>query len=364
VKLRSWVTRVWVVADWQKVRSVLLDQACNVAPFHWSHFMVSRHHSKTDKEKEKGTIVSQETHMLLQMSRKQQVLAMIAARASTPPERLQTDYDLCQASNDDAVQRRQQRLEQMLGISSEEALVRFYAQSYPHLESISQLLSPVQLKEPTQLPHWIEPLESILARTSASLAEEGGSNGLDRCLQPESPQPFEELLLPFVQYARAQLQIRAAHAYSCLSKQAHAQMEHWLLESLSKLAGKAFQLEFSIFRIQNSPFGYHFHEDHTHSDLYQRFVEQYRGKQYWDFFLEYSALARLLLLTLEQWTDACQEFLVRLEADSQTLAEVFFQGQPLGPVVAIKPDGSDPHHHGRTVFLLTFSAERKLLYKP
>ena len=85
--------------------------------------------------------------MLLQMSRKQQMLATIAARASTPPERLQTDYECCLASSDDAVQRRQQRLEEMLGTSSEEALVRFYAQAYPHLESITQLLSSVQLFE-------------------------------------------------------------------------------------------------------------------------------------------------------------------------------------------------------------------------
>jgi hypothetical protein len=50
----------------------------------------------------------------------------------------------------------------------------------------------MKLKESSQLPYWIELLESILARISVS-----------------------------VQYARAQLQTRAAKTSSCLSEQAH-----------------------------------------------------------------------------------------------------------------------------------------------
>lgn len=303
-------------------------------------------------------------NMSLQISQKQQVLATIAARASTPPERLQTCYELCQATMDSTVQRRQQRLEQVLGGRNGEALARFCAQSHLDHEQIIKMLSPVQLKELTQLPDWIEPLESIFALASTSLAGEEHSSDLDRSQRPDSPLPFEDVLLPFVEYARVQLQTCAAKAYPCLSEQAHAQMEHWLLGSLSMLAGKALQREFSIFRIQHSPFAYDFREDHTHTDLYRRFVEHYRGKHFWPFFLEYSVLARLLLLKLGHWIDACQEFLLHLEADISDLAEVFFQGQPLGSVVAIQPGCSDPHRHGRTVFLLTFSAERQLLYKP
>ena len=292
--------------------------------------------------------------MVLNLPSKQQVLATIAARATTPPERFQVGYGVNDDSDDYTVDARKKRLYQVLGVTDDAALTRLFAPSLPDLRYILGTVSSSHLEESSQQLHWIETLEQIIDATSSSLVR-------DRCLDATSPVPFEKLLVPFVQYVHDQLQRRAANSYTCLSEQAHINLEKWLLQSLSELSGQSFQREFSIFRMEYSPQVY---EENTHSDLYERFLEGYRGEQIWSFFLEYSVLARLLVLRVNQWVDACQEFLLRLQTDQETIAEIFFEGRELGPVVEIKAGCSDPHHHGRTVFLLTFDSGDKLVYKP
>jgi type 2 lantibiotic biosynthesis protein LanM len=295
--------------------------------------------------------------MVLNISSKQQVLATIAARASTPPERFQAGYVLSDDIDDYTVDARKKRLYQLLGVTDETALTRLFAPSLPDLQYILGTVSSSHLEESSQQPRWIETLECIINATSYPIIP-------DRCLESTSPVPFEELLLSFVRYARDQLQTLAITSYMCLSEQAHTCLERWLLQSLSRLSAQAFQREFSIFRMEQSPFVQQFYEDTTHRDLYEYFIDGYRGEHIWSFFLEYSVLARLLVLQVDQWVDACQEFLLRLQTDQEAIAEVFFEGRELGPVVDIEAGCSDPHRHGRTVFLLTFDSEDRLVYKP
>ncbi len=295
--------------------------------------------------------------MVLNISSKQQTLATIAARASTPPERFQAGYVVNDNPDGYTVDARKKRLYQLLGVTDDATLTRLFAPSFPDLRYILGTVSSSHLEESPLHMHWIETLERIIDITSSPLVP-------DRCLEATSPVPFEELLISFVQYARDQLQIRAAGSYTCLSEQAHIDLEKWLLQSLAHLSGQAFQREFSIFRMESSPFAHQFYEDNTHRDLYEYFLDGYRGEQIWSFFLEYSVLARLLVLQVDQWVDACQEFLLRLQIDQEAIAAVFFEGRHLAPVVDIKAGCSDSHRHGRTVFLLTFDSGDRLVYKP
>jgi hypothetical protein len=295
--------------------------------------------------------------MVLNISSKQQTLATIAARASTPPERFQAGYALSDNPDDYTVDARKKHLYQVLEVTDDAALTHLFAPSLPDLRYILGTVSSSHLEESPHQLHWIETLERIIDAPSSPLIP-------DRCLDATSPVPFEELLVPFVQYARDQLQIRAAKSYTCLSEQAHRDLEKWLLQSLSQLSGQAFQREFSIFRMESPLFAHQLYEESTHRDLYERFIEGYRGEQIWSFFLEYSVLARLLVLQVEQWGDACLELLQRLQTDQEAIMEVFFKGRTLGPVVDIKAGCSDPHRHGRTVFVLIFDSGDRLVYKP
>lgn len=306
--------------------------------------------------------------MVLSLPSKQQTLAKIAARASTPPERFQAGSVL--SDDNDPIENyrvatRKKRLYQLLDVKDDAALTRLFASSVPDLRYLVEPVSSSQFEEHSlQEGHWIETLERIIARTSASLSEGAETLAPDRCLKSSSPLPFEELLLPFLHYARDQLQTRAATSYACLSEQAHTHLERWLLQSLSRLSAQAFQREFSIFRMEDSPFCEQFYEETEHRDLYERFIDGYRGEKIFSFFVEYSILARLLVVQVDHWIDACQEFLFHLHTDQAAIAQTFFEGRESGPVADIEAGCSDPHRHGRTVFVLTFDSGDRIVYKP
>jgi type 2 lantibiotic biosynthesis protein LanM len=72
----------------------------------------------------------------------------------------------------------------------------------------------------------------------------------------------------------------------------------------------------------------------------------------------------LLMLQVEQWIEACAEFLSRLAADLDEITAIFSESQPPGLVVTLQPGCSDSHHNGRTVFLVTFASGLEVVYKP
>jgi type 2 lantibiotic biosynthesis protein LanM len=140
-------------------------------------------------------------------------------------------------------------------------------------------------------------------------------------------------------------------------------LEHWLITSLSEWASSALQLEFSHFREQRfwSP-AKQVGQPRRH--IYETFLLQYQGKGLLPFFQEYSLLAHVLMLRVEQWVASCEEFVHRLQADLKEIEYLFHRDQPVGNVIELIPGCSDPHHGGRSVFLLKFATGLKLVYKP
>lgn len=64
------------------------------------------------------------------------------------------------------------------------------------------------------------------------------------------------------------------------------------------------------------------------------------------------------------WIDAQRELLARLSRDRAIIREKFLGGQRQFRVVAIQPSLSDPHNGGRTVTLIEFAGNRRVIYKP
>ncbi|WP_217210726.1 type 2 lanthipeptide synthetase LanM family protein [Streptomyces sp. AC550_RSS872] len=79
---------------------------------------------------------------------------------------------------------------------------------------------------------------------------------------------------------------------------------------------------------------------------------------------QYPVLARQLVLMTEQWADYLYEFLTHLCADWQSIRTTFAPGGDPGPLVDVDAGKGDRHRHGRSVLLLRFASELKLLYKP
>src|SRR5215813_2089161 len=68
------------------------------------------------------------------------------------------------------------------------------------LETVRAVLGPVRLKDSQFRPRWAQTLGEILTGLSLALPDDYQSAD-DRCLDQSTPVPFEEVWLPFVQFA-------------------------------------------------------------------------------------------------------------------------------------------------------------------
>jgi type 2 lantibiotic biosynthesis protein LanM len=287
--------------------------------------------------------------------KKSQLLDTIALRASFPLERLQPEM-MDSLQNDE--QRRQESLQHLYSVVQaidEEQQARFLAHlNLDELQLIRALSLPASADQVTN-SSWI----TLLVRILTEYAYDPMMS--DQTFYSNNPLPFEELFLPFIRYARQEIQSLVPDYASLLSLGAQIQLEHWLLTQLSTLAGEPLVLEFMQFLALHDEVST---LDEQQRVLYDQFLSQYGGEGFLDFFAEYSLLARLLVHCVEQWIEVCGEFLERVKADSDLISHIFFADQPSGPITGIRAGCSDAHHHGRTVFLLLFANEHKLVYKP
>jgi type 2 lantibiotic biosynthesis protein LanM len=299
----------------------------------------------------------------VQMLQEQQRLAAMSAQGSTFFERQDWEHHNSAQLSNHALQTRLQCLSTNLGNPDDDTKQRFLARYQLDEQQLANLLSPQETHDTWTRPDWMKQLELVLSAYALTLQEETSSSYSDRSCSLDDPIPFEELLLPFIRFARHQLSQCAQMPCSLLTDEVHVTLERWLLSSLSQWASSSLQLEFSLFRKRRfwsraSLAG----QPRRH--IYEAFLLQYQGQGLWPFFQEYSLLARVLMLRVEQWVAACGEFVQRLQADLEEIAYHFHAGQPLGNVIKLIPGRSDPHHGGRSVFLLKFAAGLKLVYKP
>jgi type 2 lantibiotic biosynthesis protein LanM len=297
------------------------------------------------------------------LSQESNVFDTIALRASSPLERQRWVHQSDVQSSKHNLQNRLQRLYTRLDAKDDEEKKGFLARYQLDEQQMMNLQSSLGGKALLVRPGWIEQLERVMSEFAIGSDEGTGLSCHDRAISSAYPIPFEELLVPFVRYARQQLFLSTPSFSFLLSDEVEASLERWLLNSLFQWAGVPLQLEFSHFRSQRlwsppSP------ADEQRRDHYDAFLRQYQGKGLLSFFQEYSVLARVLMLLVEQWIGACGEFVQRLQADQEEISRLFHESQPLGAVITLYPDCSDPHHGGRSVFLLKFATGLKLVYKP
>jgi type 2 lantibiotic biosynthesis protein LanM len=227
-----------------------------------------------------------------------------------------------------------------------------------------------------ELPHWAR----VLARMIES-AQEGCSDGLRQndlvSIRADKPVGFEEIYYPFLRLARETLRKESGTAYSLVAEAAHRQWERSLLRSWQAIASETLDLEFTRFRKESRGLELDPRDEgNSFSDsegaahpapsrqIYESYLRSLEGEGLLRLFLEYPVLARYLAVRLCQWVDAAREFLVRLEADMAELETRFNQGQPLGRVIKLDTDLSDPHRAGRKALRAHFAAGVRLIYKP
>lgn len=274
------------------------------------------------------------------------------------------------------------------------------------VDTVRLVLSSQPLAENPTHPSWAATLQDIIQissewelRTKEWELEIGQSQSpitnprSPIPIDPEKPVPFEDLLLPAVYVARQKLLSCLGSPVlspSCLplellSEEAYLKLERSLLFTLVNLCEKTLEFEFSRFR----PFGYSvlnhlatqikLPHQNTH---YKAFVQKLLQYGLLAFFQKYPVLGRLIATRIDFWVEATVEFLQRLKADLDEIQQLFqseklgtgdnrtrekvfpITNSPLGKVIQIKSNLSDPHNRGRCAIALTFKSGIKLVYKP
>jgi type 2 lantibiotic biosynthesis protein LanM len=234
-----------------------------------------------------------------------------------------------------------------------------------------KLLGTVTFKNQDDLPSWITPFGQLIGflgscETDHLPAEMARLFGTGE----EKRTPFLHLLTPLVACALENLDKATAGGRAhLLTEEACLMMNLQLARLLGSYTSQTFHLEFKVFAAtRQSPVSRLFemmHPDLEHSDeLYQQFTEKMHGHGWQDFFSEYSVLARIITILLENWTSNTADFLNRLGHDMDDLTGRFSGGVPPGRVTEYRGGMSDPHDHGKSVISLKFGSGLKLVYKP
>ncbi len=236
------------------------------------------------------------------------------------------------------------------------------------LDAVRPLLGNVQMDGQVSLPEWTEQLNEILHH--AKNFQIADLDILDyekyHFLKKDKPIAFEEILLPCCLLGREKLIVAAGSRYELLSDKAHHSFEGFLLQRLSDISSRVFEVEFGTFLAMRQLHGTPQDEMYPGRESrvqYLKFVKKMISEDLPELFKEYCVLARMMAVRIHQWVDLISEFLIRLETDLPEIHHTFQISHP-GKVVEAEPGLSDSHCDGRTVIIVTFESGFKLVYKP
>ena len=232
-------------------------------------------------------------------------------------------------------------------------------------EKARRALGSVSFDHRLEIPRWARLLAEIIDWVDSERGKIPAASE-EPFLDPHSPIAFEEVLAPIVRFARYRLDSRTEAFSGLLGESARAELERSLLGRLVGLASPVLELRFSARRaaresVQDWLVGDDVDGSRTH---YDSFVQGMLRGGLRTAFLDYCVLARLTACVVEQWCDATAELLGRLETDAVAIQDVFGDGIEPGPIEALIPDLSDPHHDGRAAIAIRFSSGLRLIYKP
>ncbi|HWV42887.1 type 2 lanthipeptide synthetase LanM family protein [Pseudorhodoplanes sp.] len=223
-------------------------------------------------------------------------------------------------------------------------------------EEVKARLARVRYRAPTS-PLWIADAIWIEHALRSDAEPQQSRRG------PE-PRPFEDFLLPLVDRAEALVGDQTgtvlrddftASGLLCLRLM--------LLDQLSTLCAPPLYERFAAMRDQSStdsapattPPG---------TALYDRFVVDMKAGGLRRLFEEKPVLLRLIATLTRQWIDFVSEFARRLDADMLTVRKEFAGRDGRARVTAVDGGLSDHHNRGRSVLIVTFEDDTRVVYKP
>jgi lantibiotic modifying enzyme len=147
-----------------------------------------------------------------------------------------------------------------------------------------------------------------------------------------------------------------------LSAKAKASLKRHLQTTLERITRPSFDLEWTSFTLALSSLGFPGRENSALSA--QIFLREKPGHRLGQLFKRFPALAHLWTVAIGQWHDHIVEILRRTRKDRAALSRAFFKQNVASQIMDLRLGLSDSHHSGRSVSLIEFSREHRVIYKP
>jgi type 2 lantibiotic biosynthesis protein LanM len=210
------------------------------------------------------------------------------------------------------------------------------------------------------LPPWAATLRLVLGGAGVEPLQAPAAAPADRAVDPGEILPFEEIVLPFVAYARRCV---PADRQARIAVSALASLERALLRRLARLFMRPLYTDFVAYRAtRQSGFSRLFAPEGS-DGVYRAFAERMRAGGLAALCFELPVLARAAAQVTDRWIETTIEFLDRVAADRLAIAETFGGGEDEGDLVALETELADPHHGGRTVAIARFASGLRVVYK-
>jgi lantibiotic modifying enzyme len=147
-----------------------------------------------------------------------------------------------------------------------------------------------------------------------------------------------------------------------LSSKAKANLKRNLQSTLERITRPSFELEWMSFTLAVRSLGFPNRENPALTA--RMFLRENPDDRLGLLFKKFPALAYLWTLATVQWRDHVLELLGRIRKDRAALSKAFFkQGVP-NQIMDLRLGLSDPHHGGRSVSLIVFNRDNRVIYKP
>ena len=267
-----------------------------------------------------------------------------AERASTIEERLGPQFDATPSVEGDS---RFERWRTLLSKDKPDLFERRLDWGKLDAERARAACGRARLQSGEDLPEWARVLGEMIAEPFPT-----GQSGY-RFFTCEGSWPFQEVLAPFVSRASSSL----PH-WDSITTDVQRDFERQLLTLLCEASMPVLHREFQVHRavtraVRGSMSG----------DAYSSFANRILDGGWRTVFTSYPLLARAFGTRIQRWRETTVEFLARLAADREALAQHFGLDH-LGDVKTVRPGLSDPHGGGRTAIWVEFESGFECVYKP
>lgn len=231
-------------------------------------------------------------------------------------------------------------------------------------KSACAVLAPGEFKSPVADSPWVMILRECLIAIRNFKYKDAFE--AERNKEKSFEEIMRVLFLPVSRYAKDTVVLKCPDSVNLLSDRAWEDLECYLTDRLIMISSSALELEFTLFsrasdtslttmikRINGT----------LHKD-FEKFLIHIVSDGAESFFEEYAVLARLIAVTVQQWTETTVELLERFIKDSTDLETFFFNNAQLDIIERIITGISDLHNNGRSVMQLYFRDGKKIVYKP